>query len=117
MKRESKKVLALGMVSVMFALTACGSKDSTPAASSEAPAETASAETGTDAKRFDGTTLYMIAEQQTPTESLKKQLSLFEEETGIKVELEMAPYDDVIQKETLAFESGSGAYDIIAAPY
>lgn len=117
MKRESKKVLALGMVSVMFALTACGSKDSTPAASSKAPAETASAETGTDAKRFDGTTLYMIAEQQTPTESLKKQLSLFEEETGIKVELEMAPYDDVIQKETLAFESGSGAYDIIAAPY
>lgn len=69
------------------------------------------------AKRFEGTTIYMIAEQQTPTEALKKQLDLFTEETGIVVDLEMAPYDNVIQKETLAFESKSGAYDIIAAPY
>lgn len=70
-----------------------------------------------DIRKFEGTTLYMIAEQQTPTVALKNQLDKFEELTGIKVDLQMAPFDDVVQKETLAFESKSGAYDIVAAPY
>ncbi len=81
------------------------------------PVDAQEGEAAEGAKRFEGTTIYMIAEQQTPTEALKKQLDLFTEETGIVVDLEMAPYDNVIQKETLAFESKSGAYDIIAAPY
>lgn len=107
--KKSKKYLAF----VLAALTAMG----TMGCGSGSKETAVSAEDTSGAKKFAGTTLYMLAEQQTPTESLKKQLDDFEEMTGIKVELEMAPYDDVIQKETLAFESGSGAYDIIAAPY
>ena len=68
-------------------------------------------------RRFEGVTLNMIAEQQTPTIALQKQLPKFESLTGIKVNLEMAPLDNVVQKETLALQSGSGAYDIIAIPY
>lgn len=117
MKKEARKVLALGMAGMMLLMTGCGSGDSAQQESSS-QAETENIAEGTaGSRKFEGTTLYMLAEQQTPTESLKKQLGTFEEATGIKVELEMAPYDDVIQKETLAFESGSGAYDIIAAPY
>lgn len=121
---KGKKIIALLLTGSMLTMTACGSGGSSqPGSSAGGGGDTAgessqeSAGTAEGAKRFEGTTLYMIAEQQTPTESLKKQLDSFKELTGITVELEMAPYDDVIQKETLAFESGSGAYDIVAAPY
>ena len=111
MKTWAKKVVGIALVATMvFALTACGG-------SSGGGSSDSGSGGGEGAKKFEGTTLYMIAEQQTPTESLKKQLGDFEELTGIKVELEMAPFDDVVQKETLAFESKSGAYDIVAAPY
>ncbi|MFA5513767.1 MAG: sugar ABC transporter substrate-binding protein [Sphaerochaetaceae bacterium] len=68
-------------------------------------------------KQFSGVTLHMIAEQSAPTDSLKTLLPDFEKMTGIKVDLETAPYDDVVQKETLAFASGQGMYDVISAPY
>lgn len=109
MKKRWKEITAILLAGSMLLLTACNSSDS-----GSGSADTGSSDTE---KKFEGTTLYMIAEQQTPTESLKNQLNKFEELTGITVELEMAPYDDVIQKETLAFESHSGAYDIVAAPY
>jgi multiple sugar transport system substrate-binding protein len=68
-------------------------------------------------KQFDGTTIYLIMEQSAPTEALEKLFPQFEELTGIEIVLEKAPYDDVVQKETLAFVSQRGAYDLIAAPY
>lgn len=101
---------AILMVAAMaFSMAGCGGSSDSASASSDAES--------TGIRQFEGTTLYMIAEQQTPTVALKEQLDDFEELTGITVELEMAPFDDVVQKETLAFESGSGAYDIVAAPY
>lgn len=110
MKRRMKKAAAITMA-VIMAITAagCGS------GGANTSADTAEEKTGI--RKFEGTTLYMIAEQQTPTVALKDQLDDFEELTGIKVELQMAPFDDVVQKETLAFESKSGTYDIVAAPY
>ena len=70
-----------------------------------------------DVRKFEGTVLHMIAEQQTPTVALMKQLDAFEDLTGIRVELEMGPFDNVVQKITLAMYSGSDMYDIIATPY
>lgn len=72
---------------------------------------------GEAAKKFEGTVLHMIAEQQTPTVALEKQLAVFKEKTGIEVVLEMGPFDSVVQKITLAMQSGSDEYDIIATPY
>lgn len=115
MNKYAKRIIAVSLTAVMaIGLAACGSGGS---GGGEAPAGSSGAEGNSAAQKYAGTTLYMIAEQQTPTESLKKQLDQFEALTGITVELEMAPLDDVIQKETLAFESHSGAYDIVAAPY
>lgn len=113
MNKKMKKVLALTLVSAMT-LTVSGCGDSKK---EDAKTSAESSENKSGARKFEGTTLYMIAEQQTPTVAMKEQLDDFEELTGIKVELQMAPFDDVVQKETLAFESKSGAYDIIAAPY
>ncbi|MGI6117720.1 MAG: ABC transporter substrate-binding protein [Bilifractor sp.] len=119
MKKNKNKVIysAISLVMVAALFSGCGSGSS---AGTTASSEAVNGSSGTGSagiKQFAGTTLYMIAEQQTPTESLINQLDQFEELTGITVEVEMAPFDDVIQKETLAFKSGSGAYDVIAAPY
>jgi multiple sugar transport system substrate-binding protein len=70
-----------------------------------------------DTKPYAGVTLHVIAEQQNPTLALEKQLADFEEQTGIQVELEMGPMDNVVGKEMLAMESKSGAYDVISIPY
>lgn len=113
MKKNMKKAAAF-MLALVMAITAAGC-GSGGAQEKDAAAEASADKTGV--RKFEGTTLYMIAEQQTPTVALKDQLDDFEELTGIKVDLQMAPLDDVVQKETLAFESKSGAYDIVAAPY
>lgn len=120
MKRFIAILLAAGMT--ISALSGCGTQPSpspgaptAPAGSEEVPQTSESANTG--AKKFDGTVLHMIAEQQTPTVALEKQLDAFKEATGIEVVLEMGPFDSVVQKVTLAMQSGTGEYDIIATPY
>ncbi|MHB8063232.1 MAG: ABC transporter substrate-binding protein [Ruminiclostridium sp.] len=113
MRKRMRSVIVVLLAGIVLSTTACGSSEIVSSVSSTKATTKESA----NAKKFDGTTLYMIAEQQTPTESLKSELDKFYDETGITVNLEMAPYDNVIQKETLALQSKSGSYDIIAAPY
>ena len=104
MKRLLVLVLVLALVISTFA--ACGGKE---------VSNTADLSKGVRA--FEGVTINMIAEQQTPTVALSNQLNEFEELTGIKVNLEMAPFDNVVQKITLAMQSESDDYDVIAVPY
>ena len=80
---KGKKLIALLLTGMMLTMTACGSGDSGTSGSAGGGGDSASGESSQESadaegvKRFDGTTLYMIAEQQTPTEALKKQLDLF----------------------------------------
>ncbi|MDD2216234.1 MAG: sugar ABC transporter substrate-binding protein [Eubacteriales bacterium] len=103
-----KRVLAivLGLILVMTTFAGCGGGQ----AGSDV-------DKSKGVRAFEGVTINMIAEQQTPTVALSKQLGEFEELTGIKVNLEMAPFDNVVQKITLAMQSGSEDYDVIAVPY
>lgn len=66
---------------------------------------------------FEGTTIRVTAETQTPTLALEKLLPEFEQLTGIKVELTHGPMDSVVQKELLALQSGICDYDVISTPY
>ena len=103
-----KRLLAIFMIMalVITSFSGCGGKESG-----------ADADTSKGIRAFEGVTINMIAEQQTPTVALSNQLGKFEELTGIKVNLEMAPFDNVVQKITLAMQSGSDDYDVIAVPY
>lgn len=114
-----KRSLAAILITAVLASTlgACGGAEQ-PAGSADSASEAAStAGGGEGVKMFEGTVLHMIAEQQTPTVALEKQLGAFKEQTGIEVILEMGPFDSVVQKITLAMQSGSTEYDIIATPY
>ena len=68
-------------------------------------------------KPYAGTTIYIIGETVPPMDYVAELLPLFEEETGIKVEFEQAPYEQVVEKETLDLSSKTGNYDVISTPY
>jgi multiple sugar transport system substrate-binding protein len=101
-------VLVLVLTLVLTAFAGCGGDKS---------GADADADTSGGASAFEGVTINMIAEQQTPTVALSEQLDTFRELTGITVNLEMAPFDNVVQKVTLAMQSQSNEYDVIAVPY
>jgi multiple sugar transport system substrate-binding protein len=106
MKRLLVSVLILTLVVTSFA--GCGGGGGE---------DSAAGDVSKGIRAYEGVTINMIAEQQTPTVALSEQLGAFEELTGITVNLEMAPFDNVVQKITLAMQSGSGDYDVIAVPY
>lgn len=68
-------------------------------------------------KPYVGTTITFIGEAVPPTEALVKLIPNFEKQTGIKVEVEMYPYNVVTQKEMLDVTSQEGYYDVISIPY
>lgn len=102
---KERVLIGLVLIFVGVGILFAGGKKEEPAADAE------------EGKPYAGTTIRVIAEQQTPTLAMKKQIPKFEELTGIKVELEIGPMDNVVNKEILAMESGSGAYDLISIPY
>jgi multiple sugar transport system substrate-binding protein len=64
-----------------------------------------------------GTTLNVIAEATANSGIIQDQLPDFEKKTGIKVKLEQAPYDSLVQKAVLDFTTKKGAYDVLSIPY
>jgi multiple sugar transport system substrate-binding protein len=64
-------------------------------------------------KPFAGTTLKMATESTPPSNVINSQLKrYFEEATGIKVEIEVLPLEQVLQKLTLDVASSLGSYDV-----
>jgi multiple sugar transport system substrate-binding protein len=65
----------------------------------------------------EGTTLTMIAEATLNSTILRELLPDFTEKTGITVELEEAPYDNLVQKVTLDASTNQGQFDVVSLPY
>lgn len=64
-------------------------------------------------KPFAGTTIKMATESTPPSNAINSQLKqYFEEATGIKVEIEILPLEQVLQKLTLDVASSLGTYDV-----
>lgn len=62
---------------------------------------------------FSGTTLRMATESTPPSNALNSQLKkFFEEATGITIEIEVLPLEQVLQKLTLDIASQLGTYDL-----
>jgi multiple sugar transport system substrate-binding protein len=60
-----------------------------------------------------GTTINMLEYAAAQAEATQQVLPQFEEETGITVNLETAPYGDLISKQFTSLEGSSGSYDVI----
>lgn len=108
---ESRHIIrftALGSLVAVLALSAC-SRDAKP------QAETTGS--GGWSRAHAGKTLNVIAEATANSTILESQLADFDAKTGIKVKLEQAPYDSLVQKAVLDFTTKKGAYDVLSVPY
>ena len=106
-----KKFLALALSLIMvLSLVACGgSKKEEPKQE-----ETKTEETAADPLRaYEGTTINVMLENHASSVALKELLPEFEELTGIKVNLEILPYEEMPAKILMAFNMGSSDYDIV----
>lgn len=64
-------------------------------------------------KPFAGTTLKLATESTPPSNTINTQLKpFFEEASGIKIEIEVLPLEQVLQKMTLDIASQLGSYDL-----
>ena len=68
-------------------------------------------------QQYKGTTLRVIGEATLNTQIITDLAGDFETKTGIKVVVEQAPYDSLVQKATLDFASNKGSYDVLSIPY
>jgi multiple sugar transport system substrate-binding protein len=105
---RSLRITAFGLVIAGLALTGC-SKTAQPVANAK------SVDGWTRA--YAGTTLNAIAEATANSAIIEGLLPDFEKKTGIKVNLEQAPYDSLVQKAVLDFTTKKGAYDFLSIPY
>jgi multiple sugar transport system substrate-binding protein len=64
------------------------------------------------ARRFEGTTLNMLAVQFAHHDPLWRQIADFTAETGIKVSIEFAPFEQTREKTLLDMSSRTGRFDV-----
>ena len=107
-----KKFLSLMLTLVMAAsLAGCGAKEEAPAASApaaSAPAASAPAE----AKPYEGTKLRVILAGHDWTNAIQSRLSEFEDLTGIELEFESYPEDQLSTKLNVELASGGQYIDV-----
>lgn len=107
MKRLVSIVITLAMLVTLF--TACGSAKNSPVASSTA----SSSGDKEAAPSYDGVTITVLMEGHPSSNSFEKLKGEFEKETGIKVNTEIIPYEELPQKVLLGFSQKSKTYDIV----
>jgi multiple sugar transport system substrate-binding protein len=105
-------IVLLIIAATLLSLTGCAG-----AATPQAVQSTAAVTQETNSKPYAGTTIHIIGEAVPPMDYVVQLLPKFEEETGIKVEFEQAPYESVVEKQILDLSSKTGNYDVISTPY
>ncbi len=112
--------LALSLA-LIVSVAACSAPTPTTApaapAATTAPQQPASSGEGGWSRQYEGTKLNYIGEATLNTTVLKKLLPEFTEKTGIQVNVEEAPYDNLVQKVVLDFSTHQGGYDVLSMPY
>lgn len=66
-----------------------------------------------EGKPYDGTTINVALVAESRSDAIKELLPEFEEQTGIKVNLDILPYPTLQEKQFTAVTQQSGAYDIV----
>lgn len=109
MNRSWNRWMGASMAVVLTAtLAACGSTEkTTPQASNEAPKATKAA-----AKPFEGKSITLVTANHPWGEAIKPLLPEFEAATGMKVKVESFFEDQLTQKLTVQFTSGSATPDV-----
>ena len=106
MKRKLLSILLAGVM-VSGLLAGCSSSGGSGGDSNEG------AEGGSDGKPYEGVEINVLCEGHASSNAYEKMVSEFEEETGITVNLEIIPYEELPQKVLLSFSQKSQDYDMV----
>ncbi|MDD9270646.1 ABC transporter substrate-binding protein [Paenibacillus sp. GCM10023248] len=111
MKKSLKQWIGVGTTAVMAAtfVAGCGSTTNTPQSSAQPSAGAAAT---ANAKPYAGKTISLVTANHPWAEAIKPLLPDFEKETGIKVNVESFFEDQLTQKLTVQFTSGSATPDV-----
>lgn len=102
-------VLASASAAAVLVLTGCGG----PSAGAELDPDAANGWS----QDFAGTELNVLAEATLNSDVLAQLAPEFTEMTGITVNIETAPFAQLVQNVTLDFSTGQGDYDVVSIPY
>ncbi len=103
-----KRLLSILLTGVMVGalITGCGSSGSSGDSGGDSSE-------GSGDKPYDGVEINVLCEGHASSNALEALKGEFEEETGITVNLEIIPYEELPQKVLLSFSQKSDAYDMI----
>ncbi len=99
-----KRLISVLLTSIMVGGLAagCGTSDTGKKASESS-----------EDKPYEGVEINVLCEGHASSNAYEKLVGEFEEETGIKVNLEIIPYEELPQKVLLSFSQKSDAYDMV----
>ncbi|GIP35717.1 ABC transporter substrate-binding protein [Paenibacillus sp. J2TS4] len=101
---KSFKVVAVSLIALSVAAGCSGTNGTGP--------QEGAGNAGGDTP-YKGQQISVLLEGHPTSNSIQKMLPEFEEQTGIKVNLEIIPYSDLTSKALMNFSSRSGRYDVI----
>lgn len=67
----------------------------------------------TDVKKYAGTTIHLAVQKHTATDAIQALAPNFEQQTGITVNFEQIPQQQLDQKQRTDLATGTGSYDVI----
>ncbi|MGI8483152.1 MAG: ABC transporter substrate-binding protein [Thermomicrobiales bacterium] len=66
-----------------------------------------------DVQKYSGTTIHLAVQKHTATDAIQALAPNFEQQTGIKVNFEQIPQQQMDQKQRTDLATGTGSYDVI----
>ena len=69
--------------------------------------------TAPDVQKYTGTTINLAVQKHTATDAIQQLSSNFEQQTGIKVNFEQIPQQQMDQKQRTDLATGTGSYDVM----
>lgn len=118
-KLMSRLALSLAILFVLSVVSACGGQTSSPSAATSTPGSSTQPDKSTDNaatpasdKKFAGTTITVVLANHPWANAIKPLIPEFEQKTGIKVNVTSYFEDQLTQKLTVQFTSGSRTPDV-----
>ncbi len=100
------------LVLVLGLLAGCAAPPVPAAPAADSGGEAAAAPEGFDWRAYEGEEIRFLANKHPWTDAIEEYLPQFEEETGIKVNLEVLPEDQFRQKVLVELTTGAGTVDV-----
>lgn len=109
-----RPIFICSLVLLMVFVSACGSSNEakTEIPDSEETSQQPSSGDGFDWKQFSGQKITLLANRQPWIEQLQPRIKEFEELTGIKVNVQTYPEDQIRQKALVSLQSQSDEFDV-----